>query len=67
MLKIHILKNSRTRQFRWRAVSPNGKSIAIGGETYKTRAGARKGLLAFMVAIRAHEYVIVEPKAGRKK
>jgi uncharacterized protein YegP (UPF0339 family) len=67
MLKIHLLRNTRTKQYRWRAVSPNGKSIAIGGETYKTYGGARKGLVRFMVAIRSDDYEIVEPEArGRK-
>jgi uncharacterized protein YegP (UPF0339 family) len=66
MLKIHILKNSRTRQFRWRAVSPNGKSIAIGGETYKTRAGCANSLFVLSRAIHTSDYEIVEPKAGRK-
>jgi uncharacterized protein YegP (UPF0339 family) len=67
MLKIHLLRNTRTKQYRWRAVSPNGKSIAIGGETYKTRAGTLKGLGAFVSAVANSDYEIVEPKAGRAK
>jgi uncharacterized protein YegP (UPF0339 family) len=67
MLKIHLLRSTRTKQFRWRAVSPNGKSIAIGGETYKTRAGCAKGLRVFFEAILFSKFEIVEPEArGRK-
>jgi uncharacterized protein YegP (UPF0339 family) len=67
MLKIHLLRNARTKQYRWRAVSPNGKSIAIGGETYKTLQGARNGMHAFIRALVCNDYEIVEPKAGRTK
>lgn len=66
MLKIHIIRNAHTKQWHWRAVSRNGRSIAIGGETYKTRAGAAKGLRAFIDALWIYGHKMVEPQAMSK-
>lgn len=45
MAKFHIYKRT-DGDFGWRLKSANGKTIAVGGEGFTTKDGARTGIVA---------------------
>lgn len=34
-MRFQLIRNRRTKQWRWKLLAANGKSIAISGESYK--------------------------------
>ena len=39
-----ILYRDRKKEYRWKLVARNGRSIAVSGEGYKRKAGALKAI-----------------------
>lgn len=43
-ITIHLYRTPVRRQWRWRAVAPNGRKLAHGGESYHNRSDAYRAI-----------------------
>jgi uncharacterized protein len=55
-MTFHIYKD-RKKEFRWRLVASNGKTVADSGEGYKRRTMCKKSVMRFALAIVGAEVV----------
>lgn len=53
-------------EFLWRALHRNGKSVAIGGETYKRKTDARRAFSNLINGFVAGDYEVVDLTAKKK-
>lgn len=51
-MKFHIYRDKKS-EWRWRLVSPNGRTIADAGEGYTHKADCRRGIKLVMASVSA--------------
>lgn len=66
LLIFEVFRGETFKEWYWRAKHRNGRSVACGGEGYRTRTGCLRSLTNFIASVQRVSYTIKDGKPSAK-